>query len=433
MTDPSSVSSAATSSIVAPARERVLLWLLALIQFTVIMDFMVMMPLGPQIMKAFSVGPVGFAAAVSAYAWCSGLTGLFAATYIDRFDRRRLLMVVFSLFLLSNLGCALASNYELLLFARGFAGLTSGVLGPIVFAIVGDVIPESRRGAAMGLVMTSFSMASIIGVPAGVALGAHFGWQSAFELLVVFCALIWIGALRIVPSLTSHLAKSPLPLSQVLPNLFRLIVKPSHVRAFVLVLAMVMSNMLIIPFISPVLVANHDVAPDEIAYIYIAGGIATLFTARWIGRLADRYGKVRVFRYVAAFSILPVLLFTHLPTWRLWAIVAFFPFFMVAMSGRFIPMQALMTAVPEPRQRGAFMSITTAIQSLGTGLGAWFGGLLLGDSLNGQFVGYEINGWIAAAMTLFGIVWITRVVANSPSRPTPVVVPPIEAAAPGEI
>jgi MFS transporter, DHA1 family, inner membrane transport protein len=417
----------------APARERVLLWLLALTQFTVIMDFMVMMPLGPQIMKAFAIGPAGFAAAVSAYAWCSGLTGLFAATYIDRFDRRRLLMVVFSLFLLSNLGCALASDFHLLLFARAFAGLTGGVLGPIVFAIVGDVIPESRRGAAMGLVMTSFSIASIVGVPAGVALGAHFGWQSAFELLVVFCAVIWIGALRIVPSLTSHLAKSPTPLAQVIPNLYRLIVKPSHVRAFVLVLAMVTSNMLIVPFISPVLVANLGIAPDEIPYIYIAGGIATLFTARWLGRMADRYGKVRVFRYVAAFSILPVLVVTHLPTWPLLAIVAFFPFFMVAMSGRFIPMQALMTSVPDAPQRGAFMSITTAMQSLGAGAGAWFGGLLLGEGVHGEILGYGMNGWIAAVLTVFGMIWISRVVSNTASCPAPVAAVPVEAAVPGEV
>jgi len=409
-----------------------LLWLLALTQFTVIMDFMVMMPLGPQIMSAFTIGPAGFAAAVSAYAWCSGLTGLFAATYIDRFDRRRLLLVVFTLFLLSNLGCALAGNFELLLFARGFAGLTGGVLGPIVFSIVGDVIPESRRGAAMGLVMTSFSIASIVGVPAGVALGAHFGWQAAFELLVVFCAAIWLGAWRIVPSLTSHLANTPAPLAEVIPNLFRLIFKPNHARAFVLVLAMVMSNMVVIPFISPMLVANLGIAPGDIAYIYIAGGIATLFTARWIGRLSDRYGKMRVFRGVALFSIAPVLLYTHLPTWPLWAIVATFPLFMVAMSGRFIPMQALMTAVPEARQRGAFMSIVTAMQSLGAGVGAWSGGLLLAAGPHEEILGYGVNGWISVAFAVFGMFWIGRVVSPTFAQPAPVVAPALEEAVAGE-
>lgn len=411
-----------------PARERVLLWLLALTQFTVIMDFMVMMPLGPQIMKAFAIGPAGFAVAVSAYAWCSGLTGLFAATYIDRFDRRRLLLVVFALFALSNLGCAFASNFHLLLFARAFAGLTGGVLGPIVMAVVGDVIPEQRRGAAMGVVMMSFSLASIVGVPAGVALGAHFGWQAAFVLLTVFCVAIWLAATRIVPSLTAHLVRTPPPLAQVVPNLFRLIAKPSHMRAFALTLSMVASNMLVIPFISPVLVANLGIAPDQIAWIYVAGGIATLFSARAIGKLADQYGKVRVFRWVAGFSILPILFVTHLPVLSLAAIIAFFPFFMVALSGRFIPMQALMTSVPEPAQRGAFMSIATAMQSLGVGLGAWCGGLLLGTGAHGEILGYGVNGWIAMALTLFGMVWIARVVPGAaPPQPASIAATPAEA------
>jgi predicted MFS family arabinose efflux permease len=417
-----------SSDVLTPARERALLWLLALIQFTVIMDFMVMMPLGPQIMLAFSIGPAGFATAVSAYAWCSGLTGLLAATYIDRFDRRSLLLVVFALFVLSNLGCALASNFHLLLFARAFAGFTGGVLGPIVMSVVGDLIPESRRGAAMGVVMTSFSFASIAGVPIGVALGAYYGWQSAFMLLVVFCVSIWLAALRMVPSMTAHLSKAPPALAQVIPRLFALIVKPSHLRAYLMMLVLVISNMLIVPFISPVLVANFGVKPGEIAWIYVAGGTATLFTARLIGRLSDRYGKVRVFRAVALFSILPILFLTHLPPLPLLAIIAFFPFFMVALSGRFIPVQALLTTVPEPAQRGAFMSIVTAMQSLGAGLGAWFGGLMLGSGPQGEIVGYGINGWLAVGLTVFGLFWIGRMLRPLPAAPAAAPAPLIVAA-----
>ena len=166
------------------SHERRLLWLLALTQFTIIMDFMVMMPLGPQIMHAFEISPARFATAVSAYSWCSGLSGLLAATYIDRFDRRRLLLAIYALFALSNLGCALAPNFPLLLVARAFAGITGGVLASVVMAIVGDVIPVARRGAATGTIMTAFSLAAIAGVPAGVMLGAHFGWASPFVLLV---------------------------------------------------------------------------------------------------------------------------------------------------------------------------------------------------------------------------------------------------------
>jgi MFS transporter, DHA1 family, inner membrane transport protein len=398
-----------STPILSPARERGLLWLLAFTQFTVIMDFMVMMPLGPQIMRAFAIGPAAFATAVSAYSWCAGLSGLFAATYIDRFDRRRLLLAVYALFALSNLGCALAANFHVLLFARAFAGLSGGVLGSIVLAVVGDVIPESRRGAATGIVMTSFSLAATAGVPIGVALGAYYGWQSAFYLLVVCCILIWIVGMRIVPSLTSHLAKLQPALAETLPNLFALLSNPRHLRAFALTASITISNMLVIPFISPVLVGNLGIEPQQISWIYMVGGMTTLFTARAIGRLADRYGKTHVFRGVALFSIIPILFVTHLPMLPLLALIAFFPFFMVPVSGRFIPLQALMTTVPEPAKRGAFLSVNTAVQSIGAGLGAWFGGMMLTTGPNNEILGYGTIGWVASALTMFAIFWISRV------------------------
>src|SRR5471030_1210130 len=157
------------------SRERRLLWLLALTQFTVIMDFMVMMPLGPQIMRSFQISPAAFATAVSAYSWCSGLSGLLAATYIDRFDRRRLMLAVYALFALSNLACAVSTTFPLLLIARAFAGITGGVLGSVIMAIVSDVIPVQRRGAAAGTIMLAMSMAAVVGVPTSILLGARFG------------------------------------------------------------------------------------------------------------------------------------------------------------------------------------------------------------------------------------------------------------------
>ncbi|MDB5814319.1 MAG: transporter [Rhodocyclales bacterium] len=401
-------------------RERALLWLLALTQFTVIMDFMVMMPLGPQIMHAFSIGPAAFATAVSAYSWCAGLSGLFAATYVDRFDRKRLLLTVYSLFALSNLGCGLAGNFHMMLLARAFAGITGGVLGAIVMAIVGDVIPEKRRGAATGVVMTSFSMAAIAGVPIGVVLGAQFGWKTPFYLLVILSILIWMVAARLVPSLTAHLAKRPAPLTEVLPDLFVLIRKPAHLRAFALTCIMMIASMLVIPFISPVLVGNHGIAPQQISWIYLAGGMATLFTARAIGRLSDRYGKHKVFRYVSLLSILPLLFITHLPDLPLLALIAFFPFFMVLISGRNVPLQALMTTVPEPAKRGAFLSVNSAVQAFGTGLGAWLGGLLLSSGPGSQILGYGTNGWCAAILTLVGVAWAHRVTKSAVAAPQPV-------------
>ncbi len=399
-----------------PARERIVLWLLALIQFTVIMDFMVMMPLAPQLMHAFSITPAAVSGAVSAYAWCAGISGLLASMYIDRFDRKRLLLMVFALFTLSNLACAMAPSFEVLVLSRAFAGLTGGVLGSIGMAIIGDLIPPNRRGAATGIVMTSFSLAAVAGVPTGISLAARFGWASPFYLLVVFSLLIWIVALRVLPNLRGHLAHR-VPMSEVIPSVIGLFRVPRHLQAFLLTGMNMLTGMLVIPFISPVLVNNHGVQPGDISYVYLAGGVATLFTARAVGRWSDRAGAHKVYRYLALLSIVPLMFMTHMPDLPLLAIILFFPFFMTVISGRNIPMQALMTTVPEPSRRGAFLSSNSAIQQLGTGAGAWLGGLTLHSDSAGHIIGYGLNGWIAAGVTLFTVLWVGRVRSAAAAMP----------------
>ena len=390
-------------------QERRLLWLLMLTQFTLIMDFMVMMPLGPQIMHALHVSPAQFAAAVSAYSICAGLSGLLAATYIDRFDRRKLLLAMYALFAVSNLACALADSYALLLASRAFAGISGGVLGSIIMAIIADVVPVQRRGAATGTVMTAFAIASVVGVPIGILLGAHFHWSAPFWLLVALSALVWVGGSRMVPSLNQHLAKQPTPMSQALPNLIKLFAKPRHLNAFMLTLMLTTSQMLVIPFISPVLVANYGIEPAQLSWMYMGGGVAAFFTSRWIGRMADRYGKHVVYRIAVFVSLLPVLFVTHLPAVGFVAMLLFFPFFMVSMNGRMVPLQALQTTVPDAPQRGAYLSANSAVMSLGIGLGAWLGGLMLTTDAAGHIAGYGLVGWIAAGLAVCSALWVGRV------------------------
>ncbi|WP_373988667.1 MFS transporter [Duganella sp. BuS-21] len=391
-----------------PARERLVLWLLALTQFTVIMDFMVMMPLAPQLMQAFQIEPAAVSGAVSAYAWCAGISGLAAAMYIDRFDRRKLLLIVFALFTLSNLACAAAPNFHVLVLSRAFAGLTGGILGAIVMAIIGDLIPVHRRGAATGIVMTSFSLASVAGVPTGVMLAAHYGWASPFYILVL-CSLPILGlAARTLPALDSHLPNRA-PLSAALPNLIALYREPAHIKAFLLSAINMTTGMMVIPFISPVLVSNVGLQPADITYIYLAGGIATLFTARMIGQWSDRYGAQKVYRIVSLLLIAPLLFITHMPVMPLLGVMLFFPFFMVLASGRTIPMQALMTTVPDPVRRGAFLSANAAVQQVGTGFGALLGGLTLHTEAAGHITGYGLNGWIAVGLVLLAVLWVGRV------------------------
>ncbi|TDR42028.1 putative MFS family arabinose efflux permease [Tahibacter aquaticus] len=408
-------------------QERRLLWLLMLTQFTLIMDFMVMMPLGPQIMQALKVSAAQFAAAVSAYSICAGLSGLLAATYIDRFDRRRLLLAMYALFALSNLACALADSYALLLVSRAFAGISGGVLGSIIMAIIADVIPAQRRGVATGTVMTSFAIASVLGVPAGVLLGAHFHWSAPFWLLVALSVIVWIGGSRLVPALNQHLSRQPAALSQVLPNLFRLLAERRHLNAFALTLMLTVSQMLVIPFISPVLVANHGIDPAQLSWMYMAGGVAAFFTSRQIGRLADRYGKHRIYQIAVALSLLPVLFMTHLPAVGFIAMLLFFPFFMVSMNGRMVPLQALQTTVPQAAQRGSFLSANSAVMSLGTGLGAWLGGLMLTTDASGHIAGYGTVGWIAAGLALGSAFWVHRV-TSAEEHPQQAAASPVAAA-----
>ncbi|NVD98158.1 MFS transporter [Massilia sp. BJB1822] len=397
-----------------PARERAILWLLAFIQFTVIMDFMVMMPLAPQLMQAFSISASKVSSAVSVYAWCAGLSGILAATYIDRFDRKRLLLTVFLLFNVSNLACALAPNFHVLVLSRAMAGLTGGVMGAMGMAIIGDIIPPNRRGYATGIMMTSFSIAAIAGVPTGVMLSAHYGWASTFYLLVLLSMVVWLAGVSLLPSLRGHLGK-PVPLAAILPNLLALFTVGAHLRAFLLSGLNAMAGMMVIPFISPVLVSNLGIKPAEITWIYLAGGIATLFSARRLGNWSDSAGKHKIYRIVALASMIPMLTITHMPQMSLTVIICLFPIFMVLLSGRNIPLQALMTTVPDPAQRGAFLSANMAVVQMGTGIGALVGGICLVNGDDGHIYGYGTAGWIAVGLTLFTSWWVSNV-RSAPSQ-----------------
>ena len=394
--------------VLSARRESMLLWLLAFTQFTVIMDFMVMMPLSPQLMRAFQVGPSAISGAVSAYAWCAGLSGLLAATYIDRFSRKKLMLTMFCLFTLSNLGCALAPTFHALVIARAFAGLTGGVLSSITMAIIADVIPAQRRGAATGIVMTSFGMAAVAGVPAGVMLGAHYNWAAPFFLLVLMSVLIWTCAFFILPALDAHLADGVRKLRDIVPDLLGLFKIQRQRDAFLLSGINMLGSMMVIPFIAPTLVGNLGVQPVDMTWVYLCGGAAALASSRWLGRMADRFGALTTFRIAILWSIVPALLLTHLVPLPMALIVLTFVLFMTSMSARNIPMQALLTTIPAPSQRGAFLSVNSAIQQLGTGLGAWLGGQFLTTDSAGHIAGYGVNGWIAAAIALFASFWVLR-------------------------
>lgn len=396
----------------SPRRERWLLALLAGIQVTHIMDFMVMMPLGPQFMRLFGISPASFGFLVSAYTFSAGAVGFLGGLVVDRYDRRRLLLVLYAGFALATLACAAAQDYATLLAARLAAGAFGGVLGSTVFAIVADVVPEARRGTAMGVVMSAFSLSAVAGVPLGLTVAAHFGWRATFVLLAVISALMLVAAWRIVPALAGHLAadRRLKPFAQ----LTAIFGERRHWGAFALTLTLTLAAFAVVPYIAPYWVGNVGLAESDLAIIYLAGGAATFFTSRWLGRLADRHGKRRVLVAVCLLSVIPILMVTHAPPMPLALALTFSTPFFVLVPGRMVPAMALVSAVPVPALRGSFMSYNSVMQHLAMGLGAAASGLVIGRTEAGALTHFGAVGWGAVAITGVAILLSAYVAAPAP-------------------
>lgn len=385
-------------------RERALLWTLAAVQFTHIVDFMVMMPLGPQLTVLFGISDAQFGLLVSAYTFAAGAAGLAASLVIDRYSRRGLLLVMYAGFALATLACALAPGYGTLMAARVAAGVFGGVLSALVQTIVAEGVPYERRGRAMGVVMSAFSLATVAGVPAALALAQAFSWHAPFYAIAAASVPAWWLAWRSVPPLDAHLRTGEPPRSTWAP-IAQVLADRNHWRAFGLVSLLMGSAFAIIPFITIVVTTNGGLPLAQVPIIYLVGGVATFASARAIGALADRFGKVRTFRAVALLALVPMFAMTHLPPLGLAGVLVVTTLFFMLVSGRMIPGLALIGAAAQAPVRGAFLSLNGSVQSLAMGLAAWVGGLLLSRGPDGRVEGYGTAGWLALACTL-GAVWL---------------------------
>ncbi len=383
-----------------PKKEKLLLYTLATIQFTAIMDFMIVMPLGPQLMRLFDINPSQFGIIVSSYTFAAGFTGLVGAFFIDRFDRKTALLFNYIGFSIGTILCALAPTYEWLVAARIVTGLFGGVMGALVMSIVGDVVPEFRRATAMGIVMASFSVASIFGVPFGLFLANWAGWHMPFYFLG-FMGLIVSGIIyKIVPSVNTHLTKErPSPI-QVLKNVFG---STPQVRALMFMFVLVLGQFSVIPYISPYLVANVGFPESNLTYMYLLGGCATIFTSPFIGRMADKYGKPKIFTIMALLSIIPLITTTHMPHAPVWVVLTFSTLFFVFISGRMVPSMALITSTVPPQHRGSFMSINSSAMQLGSGVASFLSGMVIAKAPTGEILNYSFVGYGSVAFTLLAI------------------------------
>jgi predicted MFS family arabinose efflux permease len=397
-----------------PRRELWLLITLAGIQFTNILDFMIMMPLGPALTQLFGISDAKFGLLVSAYTLAGGFSGLLASTYIDRFDRKRLMLVLYGLFALSTLACGLAPTYGALMAARISAGIFGGVLTALGQTIIGDVIPFERRGRAMGIVMTSFSVATVAGVPLGLFLAAHLGWHLPFFGIAAMCVLLVVFAQLSMPVLNAHLALHAPGSSW--SRIREALVDANHQRAFMFSALLMFAGFTVIPYITIYMQANVGLRADQVPYIYLCGGVATLISARWIGRLADSRGKFEIFRIMAVAVVVPLLAMTLLGPVGLWGALPVSTLLFVCMSGRMIPGMAMLTSAANPALRGTFMTLNSAVQSAAMGLAALTGGALISRDAVGLVQNYWMAAVVGATASLLAIVLGSRLNLN-PAMP----------------
>jgi predicted MFS family arabinose efflux permease len=384
--------------------ERFLIIFLTAVNFTQMMDFVVMMPLGPQLMRVFGIDATRFAVAVSAYTFSAAIAAVAASLVIDRFERRRALLVLYAGFAVATLACAFAPDFHALVLARIAAGACGGVIGALVLAIVGDAVPYERRGAAMGSVMSAFALASILGVPAGVWLAALFGWHAAFIAIFILSLVVLAAGCWGMPVMAGHLVGGRRAPAETLRLL---LAEPAHWRVFAFTGALVFAGFMVIPFIATFLSCNLGVSDRALGLVYLCGGLCAVVTSPYIGRLSDRHGKQRVFIIVALLAMLPTLALTHLQPAPLAGILAVTTAFIVIGSGRFVPATALITAAVAAPLRGSFMTLNTAVQSAGSGLAAVVAGLLIHQTdASTPLQGYGLIGWLSCMATVLGVVLV---------------------------
>jgi DHA1 family inner membrane transport protein len=388
-------------------KERLMLITLAAINFTNIMDFMIMMPLGPQLMRILDINTQQFGLVVSSYTFSAGFSGFCSAFFVDRFDRKKFLQVLYAGFLVGTLCCGLAPTYEWLMLARVFTGLFGGVLGAVLLSIVGDVIPFERRGAAMAFIMAAFSAASVFGVPFGLWIANMFSWNAPFLFLVVLALPIQYCIHKFVPNLNAHTqaAKN----SNVLDVLRNILSNANQRKAITLMMVVMFGHFSIIPFLSPYMVSNVGFQESQLSLIYLCGGLLTIVSSPYIGKWSDKYGKSNIFTIFVTICCIPVLFITSMSRVEIWvALIATTAFFAIS-GGRFIPAQAMVTATVTPQNRGSFMSIVSSMQQISSGLAAYIAGVIVIKQPNGELLHYNWVGYMSVCAALVTLWLVTRI------------------------
>jgi len=406
--------------------QKVVVGMLAFLQFAVILDFMLMAPLGALIMPALSVTPAQFGSVVSAYAFAAGVSGLLTAGFADRFDRKKLLLFFYSGFVLGTFLCGIAPSYPFLLMARMVTGLFGGVIGSISFAIIADLFPFEVRGRVMGVVMSAFSASQVLGIPTGLYLSNAFGWHAPFLMIAGVSGVVGIVIFTQLRPVDEHL-KRPSNRDPV-RHLFATVARPRYQWGFASTMLLAIGGFMLMPFGSAFSVHNLGIPLESLPVVYMATGLATIAAGPLLGRISDAVGKYATFVAGSAASLLLVVYYTHLGVTPLWFVIALNIVLFISITARMIASQALVSAVPEPQDRGAYMSISSSLQQLAGGVASSAAGLIVSQSAGGPLEHYDRLGYVVSAAIIATVLFMHKI----NGMVTAYASPPVPAAPPSE-
>lgn len=395
--------------------EKKIITILAFVQFIHIVDFMIIMPMGTQLMRLLSIEVQQFSLLVSSYTLFAGISGFLASFYMDRFDRKKSLIILFTGFTLATIFCGIARDYHTLLIARSLTGFFGGVMNSIILSITSDLIDYKRRGMAMGFLATAFSAASIFGVPFSIFLSQSLTWYSPFLFLAVLCLFILVGIYKYVPNINKHLISDVSEMHKVPKVAFwqpviSVLQSPVQRASLIFMFFVMFSHFCIIPFVATSQVVNAGLSERELTLIYLIGGICSFFSAPLVGKLSDRYGKAKIYMYSILFSIIPIFLVTHQGKDSLWIVLIVAGLFFISAGSRMIPAQALVSGAVSAQQRGAFMSLLSCLQSLAMAAGSYIAGMIVMiDPNDGRLLNYPTVGYIAIGAGLFTLVILQKI------------------------
>lgn len=367
--------------------------LLALAQFTIVLDFMVMAPLGDLLMKSMHLRASQFASAVSAYAFSAGISGLLAAGFADKYDRKKLLLFFYCGFIAGTLVCALAPSYPVLLGGRIVTGIFGGVLGSVSMAIITDLFSFEQRGRVMGFVQMSFAVSQVAGIPIGLVLANRFGWGAPFFLIAAMSILVTLIIIFRLQPIRAHLEKRID--KHPLHHLQHTISRRGYWIPFITTALLSIGGFLIMPFTAPYTINNLGISQQQLSILYAATGVGSFLILPLVGRLSDQWGKFRTFIAGTILAAIMIVVYVHLPPIPLWELIAINTILFAGVMSRMIPSSALLTAIPTVEDRGAFMSINSSLQQIAGGVAAMVAGWLITQDSSGKLHHFDMLGYVS--------------------------------------